>query len=73
MSIQSNHAHPVEGPVCVIHSPSKVIYYGLSEDPIHAFGPFESEAEAIAWEEAGDDNCHRLVIPLIDPARVDRS
>ena len=73
MSISSSHTHELEGPVCVLHSPSKVVYYGLTADPVHAFGPFESEAEARLWEEQGhDDVCEKLIIPLIDPAKVER-
>lgn len=73
MTIQSSHTHELEGPVVVLHSPAKVIYYGLTEDPVHCFGPFDSEAEARAWEEAGhDDVCEKLIIPIIDPAKVAR-
>jgi hypothetical protein len=74
VTIRSSHSHPVEGPVCVLHSPSTAVYFGLTNDPVHAFGPFDSEAEARLWEETGhDDVCERLIIPLIDPAKVDRS
>jgi hypothetical protein len=68
--LSSAHNHPLEGPVVIVHSPGPVTHEGITETPMHAFGPFPSEEIARAWADAGpSDDCYKLIIDLLDPWR----
>lgn len=61
------HNHPVQGPVVVVHSPGTVTHDNVTETPMHAIGPFRSEAEADLYHRMFNDMCEKVVIDLIEP------
>lgn len=69
MSIPSGHNHPIEGQVVIIHSPGVITHDNLTESPMHAFGPFASEADALIWSNNGEanDECVKLIIDIFEP------
>lgn len=60
------HNHETTGPVVVVHTKRpEAIGPG---NPAHAFGPFEDEDAARAFEATvTDDECYRVILDLIVP------
>jgi hypothetical protein len=61
------HSHPNPGPVVIVHSRSDEGKLGDPDNPAHAFGPFASEDEAIAFDNIAPDNCYKVILDLFSP------
>jgi hypothetical protein len=41
--------------------------WATQSNPAHAFGPFASEDEAIAFDSIAPDNCYKVILDLFSP------
>lgn len=58
------------GRIIVVHSRDAIINLtpkGIEDSAAHCFGPFDSYAEAVAWDMLARDDCYKMALDLVGP------